>query len=198
MQELLVLAGGRNRKSSYSRVLAGIETSRRHLEAERELRLGEAAFAEQSRNAPLQRAEAAILDTLRKIVPAAAFCYEQALSDLRGPARTSYRGCAAELREALREVLDHLAPDQEVMAAPGFSPEASQSRPTMRQKARFIMKARGMGEKSRTAVEESVSAITRSVYERASASVHTSTSRGEVLQLKRHADAVLCDLLEIR
>lgn len=46
--------------------------------------------------------------------------YRQAALDLDGEERISWRGTVADLREALREVLDFLAPDAQVMGQPGF------------------------------------------------------------------------------
>ena len=60
--------------------------------------------------------ERLISDTLSAILPATAASYEQCLLDLGGPSRRSYRGVAHEMREVLRETLDHLAPDPDVMA----------------------------------------------------------------------------------
>src|SRR5258708_13480043 len=49
-----------------------------------------------------------IIETLTKLLPSAASAYEQALTDLGDTRRASYRGPATDLREALRETLDHL------------------------------------------------------------------------------------------
>jgi hypothetical protein len=68
---------------------------------------------------------------------AAANSYRQALDDLTNGNRVSYRGTAAELREGVREVVDHLAPDDAVTKATGFKLEKDRSRPTMKQTARF-------------------------------------------------------------
>ena len=146
--------------------------------------------------------EAAILATLDQIVPSTALSYQQVLQDLTDARRVSYRGTAAELREVLRELLDHLAPDHEVLKTVKL--EKDQRGPTMKQKAIFIMKARGIGETTRKtsayavgAVEESVGSLARSVYNRGSVSTHVNTTRNEVLTLKAYADAILADLLQI-
>ena len=55
--------------------------------------------------------EVQIIETLQSLVPTAALSYQQAIRDLADSTRVSYRGPAAELREVLREVCDHLAPD---------------------------------------------------------------------------------------
>jgi hypothetical protein len=108
------------------------------------------------------------------------------------------------LREALREVLDHLAPDKEVTGQPGFTLESNQSKPTMRQKVRFILASRGKGktqtapaEHSTAIVEQSVGALARSVYDRSSLSTHVGTTKQEVQQVKAYVDVVLTELLEI-
>jgi len=74
----------------------------------------------------------------------------------------------------------------------------------MKQKAVFILKARGVSETTRKtaadavrAVEDSVGSLARSVYTRGSVSTHVITTRNEVLTLKAYAEAVLADLLQI-
>jgi hypothetical protein len=82
--------------------------------------------------------------TIRKLdalVPSAALSYEQAVLDLKDDSRVSFRGPALELREALREILDHLAPDS--TAVPGYVQEKDRDGPTMKQKVRFVMKKKG-------------------------------------------------------
>jgi hypothetical protein len=130
--------------------------------------------------------------------------YEQALRDLSGPPRISYWGSSVELREALREVLDHLAPDADVKAAPGFKLEKDAKRPTMKQKARFILKARGTpsgamstSQDAISVVEESVASLARSTYVRGSVATHIPTTREEVLNLKMYVDPVLAELLKV-
>ena len=70
--------------------------------------------------------------------------YNQALVDLGGENRLSWRGPAIDLHEALRETLDHLAPDASVMDQPSFKLEKGVSAPTMKQKVRFILRKRGV------------------------------------------------------
>src|SRR5690606_26559968 len=132
-----------------------------------------------------------------------AMSYEQALIDLRTEDRLSWRGPATDLREALREVLDKLAPDDEVKAAPGFKPEPDARGPTMKQKVRYVLRNRRVSksiseptENAATAVDEALGAFVRSVYTRSSVSTHTSTSRGEALRVLDLVRVVLCELLE--
>ena len=85
---------------------------------------------------------------------------EQLLSalelDLRSPNRMSYRGPATDLRECLREVLDHLAPDDAVTSGSGFVLEKDRTSPTMKQKVRFILRSRGLGKTALESPEASV------------------------------------------
>tara|TARA_R110002072_G_scaffold57508_1_gene147811 strand:- start:31 stop:846 length:816 start_codon:yes stop_codon:yes gene_type:complete len=148
--------------------------------------------------------DARIIATLAQIVPSAARAYEQAVRDLSGAERLSWRGPATDLREALRETLDHLAPDDDVKKAPGFKLEPDTRGPTMKQKVRHILSRRGVSkslsktaETSASAVDDLVGAFVRSVYTRSSISTHTPTDRGEVLRIHSYVRAALCELLEV-
>ena len=77
-----------------------------------------------------------IIDTLQSIVPSAALSYEQAAADIHSPKRLSWRGPATDLREALRETLDYLAPDNDVKAMPGYRQDAGADGPTRRDELR--------------------------------------------------------------
>lgn len=202
LQRLNQLALGGNAKSSYQRVLRDLRQQRPQLES---LALtARAGTVGLGRGAVRTPSEVGILKTLGLMLPGSATCYEQVLRDLADIDRVSYRGTATELREVVREVLDHLAPDADVMGSGGFKLERDRIAPTMKQKARFILKARGVGESSRTApeqavamLEEHIASLARSVYERGSASTHGPTSRIQVLTFKGFADAVLAELLQL-
>jgi Predicted pPIWI-associating nuclease len=116
----------------------------------------------------------------------------------------SFRGPALELREVLREILDHLAPDKDVMQGAGFQIEKGRSGPTMKQKVRYILKKRGDGKTKASSPEDSVSTVdvmigelTRSVYDLGSLATHVSSERRQVVQVKRYIEAVLHDILQI-
>ena len=113
----------------------------------------------------------------------------------------SWRGTGTELREVLREVMDHLAPDGDVMAAPNFKFEGELKRPTQKQKVQFILKARkravGTAEGALDTVEEGIANLARSTYQRGSATTHSATDAAEVRKIKNYADALLVELLEI-
>lgn len=145
-----------------------------------------------------------IIESLQELCPTAALAYDQALRDLASEGRLSYRGPATDLREALRETLDTLAPDKDVIAMPGYKPEQDAKRPTMKQKVRYILRNRGFKSGQLEAPESAVEGIegivggmVRSVYSRSSISTHTPTERPEVLRIHAWVRLVLCELLEI-
>jgi hypothetical protein len=203
-QRLLELANGRNSKAYYLRVVRDLNRARPAIEAEHELRVGIAGPPRAAQTAPETGLEAAIHRTLLALVPTAALSYQQALIDLRSTTRISFRGTAFELREALREVLDHLAPDAEVAKSEGFALEKDRLRPTMKQKAVFLLRSRGKPKSALGAprdalerIEGSTGSLARSVYDRGSLTGHVASTRGEVLELKLYVESVLAELLEI-
>jgi len=145
-----------------------------------------------------------IIETLSGLVPAAALSYQQALADLADDNRVSFRGPALEMREALRETLDYLAPDKDVTAAPGYKQEPERHGPTMKQKVRFIRSARGLSkssgaapEQTATAIDELVGSLTRSVYDMSSVATHVAKERKSVVRIKLYVVAILHEMLEI-
>jgi len=163
--------------------------------------LGESPGAAES----LELVDRRIIDTLTRMVPAAACSYEQALRDLKMNARLSWRGPATDLREALRETLDHLAPDAEVIAQPGFKLEKDTNGPTMKQKVRYVLIKRGLSkaatetpERAVSSVDDIVGSFVRSVYTRSNISTHTPTDKGEVLRVRDWVRVALCEILEVR
>lgn len=152
----------------------------------------------------LSQTERAIVETLGRMLPSSSASYEQALRDISQGGRVSWKGTGTELREVLREVIDHLAPDDQVLASPGFQLEPDQKTPTQRQKVRFILRARrsssaavSVAQASLETVEAAVATLARSTYTRGSASTHTASNGAEIRSLKRYVDALLAELLEI-
>jgi len=146
-----------------------------------------------------------IVTTLRVLLPGAALSYEQALLDLSAGDRLSWRGPATDLREALRETLDHLAPDADIQVSPGYKQEPNTNGPTMKQKVRYILRNRGQSrataattEDATAAIDEALGTFVRSVYTRSSASTHTPTDSREVMRLRDLVRVVLGELLEAR
>ena len=202
-QELLILAQGNNSRKTY---IKGLGVLKRELS-----RLNVACLSRVSSKgihgtslSDLSTAEKLIIETLENYVPSAADSYRQGILDLQAHGRLSYRGTASEFREALRETLDHLAPDKEVVKQSGFKLEEKQTKPTMKQKVRFVLTSRDRNKTQRETAEKSVylieslaGEVTRAVYNRASLATHVETARKEVQQVKRYVDTVFFDLLEI-
>ncbi|MGE0096209.1 MAG: hypothetical protein AB7M05_05890 [Alphaproteobacteria bacterium] len=196
------LCRGNNKKTSYLSVIKSITDLSPAIFRKREFLVGQrlASSGRATYTAQQQR----IIQTLNTLVPSAAFSLQQAIDDLSHGERVSYRGIAAELREALRETVDHLAPDSAVMSANGFRLEAGRSSPTIRQKVSFILNAREQSDAiiraaqdTSSNIESGADRIARSVYTRGSVSTHISTSRREVVQLLRYSEAILAELLAL-
>ena len=158
----------------------------------------------ESKPPPSSPTDELIISTLNEICPAASLAYQQALIDFRNGDRLSWRGPSTDLREALRETLDVLAPDANVTSSPGFKLESDTKRPTMKQKVRYVLKNRNVPsgametpESAVVGVEEFVGGLTRSVYTRSSVSTHTATSRTEASRVLAWVRLVICELLEI-
>ena len=200
---LLQLSEGRNALASYKKHAKRIRKTIPSVTAGLALHAGSVGERKE-----LSADEKRLTETLAKLVPTAAVSYRQALPDMQDDTRVSFRGPALELREVLREVLDNLAPDKDVMASDGYTPQKDhhgrdRTTPTMKQKVRFILKARDRGGSSRGTAETSaetvdamVADVTRSVYNMGSLSTHVAGERRAVEKLKRYVDAVLHDLLE--
>jgi hypothetical protein len=200
MRRLIGFSIGRNSKASYQDAVRNIKAQRKIVETGLEFLIG----AESPASATPSGSEAAILVTLEKMIPTAGASYKQALLDVQQQGRVSYRGTAAELREVVREVLDHLAPDADVTGSAGFKLDEGLKGPSMKQKVRFILKARKVPDTAKQTAEDSVKhldenipSLGRSVYNRGSMDVHTGRTREEVLNFKLYADAILGELLEI-
>jgi hypothetical protein len=199
MQALLEIAQRNSAVVTYRACLKGLERSLLAVEMHAVTRGGRKPELE------LERVDQLIIDTLAAMLPSAARSYEQALTDIQSPERLSWRGPATDLRESLRETLDHLAPDDDVTSAPGFKPEKDTTGPTMKQKVRHVLRNRGMGktatqspEAATQAVDEIVGTFVRGVYTRSSVSAHTPTDRMEILRIRDWVRVALCELLEIR
>lgn len=205
IQYLLELTQQRNKKNNYKRLLHSISQSISKISIAREVDISKKLNVKDNLgNLGFAVLEKSILNTLKDLIPSAAFSYNQALLDLQDLQRVSFRGTANELRETLREVLDHLAPDSDVKQQVGFVLDKDQSKPTMKQKVRFILRSRGLSvtatkvpELAIEVVEERIASLARSTYERSSISSHISSQKIEVLQMKDYINSVLSELLSI-
>ncbi len=200
LQELLTATHSRTPTTRYKTIVKSVRSASLDLEK----RLLAAAGAQRTISLGDQ-VDRRIVETLRALVPSAALAYEQAMVDLSQASRLSWRGPATDFREALRETLDHLAPDTVVTAQAGYKLEPNTNGPTMKQKVRYVLRQRN---KSKAAVESSEGAVqsvdgivggfVRSVYSRSSVSTHTPTNRDEVVRVREFVKLALCELLEIR
>ncbi len=202
-QNLLRLAQGNSSRKTYNSTLRALKAQLAELHVTFLSSVSDKGVHGSS-SSDLSAAEQLIIDTLERSLPTAAASYRQGILDLRADQRLSYRGTASEFREALRETLDYLAPDVDVMKQPGFKAEEGQTKPTMKQKVRFVLNSRERSKTQRETVERSIELVgtlagelARAVYNRASLATHLETTRGEVQQVKRYVDTILYDLLEI-
>jgi hypothetical protein len=203
-QDLIRLAQGNNAKSSYTKLIVRLLGRVKSLNVAIHVR---APIPPPSSQSTLSHSEAEriLIETLDKMIPSASASYQQGLRDLADKhPRLSYRGSACEFREALRETLDLLAPDAEVTKQAWFKQGPDKGGPTMKQKVKYILAARGktkaqqgVSEKSVELIEGLCGDVTRAVYTTASLSTHIQTTKQEVMQMKRYLDAVLFDILEI-
>ena len=200
MQSLLQHAQKRTLNSKYAATLKSIKKALDELE----VKITRRAAVSPHDGPKVDRRDVDLLATLVKVCPSAAASYQQGLADLAGTGRLSWRGTATEFREALRETLDVLAPDDAVTAQRGFRLENGQRRPTMKQKTVLILKSRQeksaaieTAKKGVDLVEEKLGAFLRSVYDRSSASTHGATSRNEAASIRDHVALLLAELLAV-
>lgn len=198
MQELLDASNKLGATTTYTSALDSIS---RGLQSSEKLVLLGSAHKQPDGIEPIDHR---ILQTLSRVLPSAACAFQQAVTDLKGADRVSWRGPATDLRECLRELLDHLAPDKDVESAAGFQPEPDTRGPTMRQKVRYILVKRGVSktgakpaENAAQSVDDIVGTFVRSVYQRSSVSTHTPTDKNEVLRIQTFVRACLSELLEV-
>lgn len=202
-QNFIKLAHGNNSRGSYRKAVRSLKRGISNFNVIFLSRLSERGV-HGSILSDQTRAEAGILQTLDEILPSSAASYRQGILDLRDEQRLSYRGTASEFREALRETLDHLAPDKEVIKSPGFKFDRDLTTPTMKQKVTFVFNSRHRHKTQARVAGQSIDLIdaitgdiTRAIYNRASLATHVETTRSEVLKIKRYVDSIFFDLLEI-
>jgi len=203
LQQLLALSQGRNLRSSYVKAMSTAARAVSAVALLRERKFGERGV-DASSGEPFGELEQKIYSTLLELIPGTARSYEQAVRDLRSDDRVSYRGTAAELREVVREALNHLAPDEALVEAGVEISEAGNGKPTMKEKTRFILQARGLSRSGRKAQEDAVSALdeftesfVRSTYTLGSKTTHTPPTKTDVNRLKMYVDVALAELLQI-
>lgn len=199
MQEMLSLCHKQGSVKSYRNLLVNIKKRLIAIDAQ-----VVSAVTLTMNNRQIDAIDEQIVNTLQLMIPSAALSYQQAIADLHVDSRLSWRGPATDLREALREALDYLAPDSDVQSMPGYKQSSDTHGPTMKQKVQFIMKSRDKSktvaapaEAAAAGVEEAIGTFVRSVYSRSNVSTHTPTDKSEVLRVRDLVKVVLCELLEI-
>lgn len=202
MQNLLRFTYERTMTARYRITLTKIQREWELLEVKSIPLFGDMTGGEVPELEPIERA---IIMQLQESCPSASVCYKQAIEDLRTEARLSWRGTAVEFREALRELLDCLAPDNMVENSPGFKRENAAKGPTMKQKVAYILKTRQQPENARKTVEQAIEVVdekiggfVRSVYDRSSGAVHFGRNKAEVESIKLFVDTALIELLDIQ
>jgi uncharacterized membrane protein len=201
MQDLLRLAQVRSTTASYLALLRKVKKELAVVEVRRELAL--TITSTSSTSVEVRPGEDRVIQMLNELVPSAALSYRQAIRDLSQTDRESFRGTANEFRSVVWDALDRLASDDAVSESPGFKLEKGQSKPTQKQKTRYILSSR-LGEKARRTpetsvqlIEEHVGSLARAIYDRTSISTHIATTRAETMQLRMYVETLLAELLEI-
>lgn len=199
IQELVRMVQVRTRVSDYRKTLSELNRAVGELEL-KSFRPNASSLAPKTVLSHHQR----ILESLRKLNEPAANSFEQGLLDLQTDDRKSWRGTAVEFREALRETLDTLAPDDAVTKQPGFKLEPDEKGPTMKQKAVFILRSRRSKDAQLKSlrdainvIEELIGKFVRAVYTRSSVAVHIAQSKKEAVKVRDYVTLVLTELLEI-
>ncbi|MCK5633054.1 hypothetical protein KAH94_04845, partial [bacterium] len=180
MQDIIEISNKNSAKNIYYTLLNKAFKFIIKAEKEREYK---ANFNKESSLIFVKGYEKKIYQTLLKFLPSIASSYKQVALDLSNPERISFRGTISEMRETLREVLDYLAPDDVVIKQSSFKLEKNCKKPTMKQKARFILTSRGMN-KTQSKVpegaisilefsENKIASLIRDLYGRESLSMHT-------------------------
>jgi len=200
IQSLLRLAQNRTTPSDFRRCLLEIRHSVDALELHSVRPLAKIPV-----KSPVGEHHVRLIASLHSVKPSAALAFEQGLIDLHQTDRKSWRGTTVEFREALRETLDALAPDEAVIGQPGYKQEADTKGPTMKQKAIFILKSRRPKDPQVKAfgdaidvIEELIGKFIRSVYTRSSVAVHVADSKEEAKKVRDYVALVLGELLEVK
>jgi hypothetical protein len=105
-KKLHELADGMNKAASYKWRVNAIRKAIPEITSRLEMQAGSEGEGAHS------LAESRLFEAITALIPSAGLSYRQAILDLADSTRVSFRGPAAELREVLREILDHLAPMQ--------------------------------------------------------------------------------------
>lgn len=208
--EVLELSGKHSVRASYLQQLKQIQRKAAALEVQYEFSFSNGTSAIRNKEQiTFSAVETKICKTLQSINPFFGDAYTQIIIDLGQEERASFRGTVHEMRELLRGLLNHFAPDAEVIAQKGFRFETGQTKPTRTQRMAFILKARQTNSAHIDPATKATSYldvqldilafIPNAVYGAGSESAHADPRdlRNEVYRLKQYLDATLCDILAI-
>lgn len=151
---------------------------------------------------PKQPTPNEVYQALMNVSESLAGSYAQARRDIEDDTRITWICVAHEIREVLRNLLETLAPDENVTSQDWFKQEAK-SGASHKQRAMYILKMSGSNSKAEDMIkkievlDELVSELVRDTYQRASAAAHSNATRKEARKILRYFDAFACDLLNI-
>ena len=205
------ISSGTSLRSSYSDVLRRARVKATELEIQYEFSFSASSpMAEHPlMNHDFTLQERRVVDTLLQINSHFANAYIQIIRDLADKNRVSFRGVIHEMRELLRGVLNHFAPDQQVAAQPNFKLEEGQTKPTRTQKMQYILSTRNLSSAQIDPAKKTthyldvqtqvLAAMPSAIYGAGSDSAHAQPRdlKSEVYRLKHYLDANLCDILEV-
>lgn len=146
-----------------------------------------------------------IYKKLAELLPTLAHTYAQVKIDLDNQDRLSWVGTAHGIREVLRGILDHLAPDNIVKEQEWYKQETKTTKPTHRQKVKYILQEQDAGSNKKKVyskideldklLEGFISGLVRDTYSRASDASHRFKEKKEVERILRYFEAFAHDLL---
>lgn len=157
----------------------------------------------QANEVPFERNE--IFDALAAISPALANSYAQVKMDITDTNRVSWAGSAHEIREIISSLLRQLAPDDEVKKQRWFIQDPSTKGITRAQRTRYLIQLKNLGsnrqeviEKDMNMLEDRISGLVNSIYNRASEAAHMYEDQDEVFRILGYFEALIHDLLVIK
>lgn len=143
-----------------------------------------------------------VIDALAKISESLVAGYQQVHKDLADDTRISWRGTADEIREVLRELLEFLAPDEQVKRMTWYKQEPNTEGPTQAQRAKYALEQRAAQthrvnatQETVNLVEQSISRLVRKTFQRANNAAHTAQDKNEVKRILGYFDLLAKDLL---
>ena len=116
----------------------------------------------------------------------------------------NYSGLVHEMRDILTHLLNRLAPDDQVGAEADFQPERGQSRPTRRQRVRYVAHEQQSAERTREIVSDYelletecdlLSRVVSRAYASSSGLAHTTTTRVRAYRVLKQWESIFAQLI---